>query len=275
MSRARRRGPGLISIERIIVRGVSPALQRCEREKRDIPIDVALARAQHQTYAALLRRIARVVELPPSDSEPDCVFVEDTAVVLDDTTVVVTRPGAPSRASEVDMVLGALRAESVRTVVMEPPGTLDGGDVLRAAGTLFIGLSARTNERGASWLGGLARELGLAVVTVRVPSGLHLKTSCSLADEGTLLATRSCPIDDGLARQAGLSLVHVDEPLGANVLALGGGRVLVSSASPKTAELLQARGLHVQTLDISELHKADGALTCPSIRLPAPGAWCT
>ncbi len=275
MSRSRRSSFTPISIERVVVRGVSSAFSRCERSDRTVPIDVDLARAQHGAYVAMLRRVAQVIELPSSDLQPDCVFVEDTAVMLDDATAVLTRPGAASRHGEVAATGDALRALGIRLAVMEPPARLDGGDVLRIGARLIIGLSERTSEAGAKMLADAARERGIESSIVRLAVGLHLKSSCSLADEGTLLVAEHCPIDEQVASEAGVRRVVVDEPLGANVLALGGGRVVVSTASPRTARLLQERGLHVQTIDISELHKADGALTCPSLRIPAPGAWCT
>jgi len=275
MSRSRRSSFASISIERILVRALSPAFDRCERSDHSAPIDVDLARRLHRSYVAILRRMADVIEVAPSDLHPDCVFVEDTAVVLDDRTAVVTRPGVRSRQGEVDEIEGVLVRSGFNVVRMAPPATLDGGDVLRVGARLFVGLSTRTNEHGARWIGGVAKEMGLDTVVVSVTAGLHLKSCCSLADEGTLLATADCPIDDAMARREGLRRVVVEEPAGANVLALGGGRVLVSAASPRTADQLHKMGLHVQLLDISELHKADAAMTCSSVRIPAPGAWCT
>ncbi len=275
MSRSRRSSFASLSIERFLVRALSPAFDRCERRDHSASIDVDLARMQHRAYVAILRRMADVIEVAPSDSHPDCVFVEDTAVVLDHRTAVVTRPGVRARQGEVDEVEGVLARSGFRIVRMAPPATLDGGDVLRVGGLLVVGLSLRTNQYGARWIARMAREVGLDTVVVSVTAGLHLKSCCSLADEGTLLATADCPIDEAMTRREGLRRVVVEEPAGANVLALGGGRVLVSAASPRTADRLQQMGLHVQLLDISELHKADAAMTCSSVRIPAPGAWCT
>jgi hypothetical protein len=58
------------------------------------PIDMALADRQHDAYTRLLRRLVpRVVEVAVDDSMPDCVFIEDTAVVTPCGIAIVTRPG--------------------------------------------------------------------------------------------------------------------------------------------------------------------------------------
>jgi dimethylargininase len=158
---------------------------------------------------------------------------------------------------------------------MEAPATLEGGDVLRVADRLFVGLSRRTNERGAAALARVAVTVGVVVETVAVPAGLHLKSVCSLADEHTLVYDTGARLDLAALRRAGLTCVAAPEPRGANVLALGGGRVLVSAAAPRTVALLRARGLSPVVVDVGEMHRADGALTCLSVRIPAPGAWCT
>ncbi|NOY26553.1 MAG: hypothetical protein GXP62_11825, partial [Oligoflexia bacterium] len=72
----------------------------------------------------------------------------------------------------------------------------------------------------------------------------------------------------------GVDLVEVDEPVGANVLALGQGLVLVALEAPGVARTLADRGLRVVTVPGSELQRADGRLTCLSLRLPALGQWC-
>ena len=63
--------------------------------------------------------------------------------------------------------------------------------------------------------------------------------------------------------------------VGADVLALGKGRVLVSSSAPETIALLKSEGLQAYEVEASEIHKADGALTCPSVRIPREGHGCT
>ena len=81
-----------------ITRGVSPAIARCElTHVSRSAIDVELACAQHGAYEAALASCgAKIHRLTTEPDLPDSVFVEDTAVVLDECAVM-TRPGAASR----------------------------------------------------------------------------------------------------------------------------------------------------------------------------------
>jgi dimethylargininase len=250
---------------RAFVRALPSSYGACIRTG-DVVIDVERARAQHAAYVAALGR--PVEWLPQLDDDPDAVFVEDTAVVLD-RSVVITRPGAESRRRETASVAEMLGAK-LPIRVMQAPATLDGGDVLRVGKRLFVGLSGRTNREGLDFLAACAREEGIETIAVPVPSGLHLKSSCTLADGETLVRHRS--ID--ASPFTGLRIVDAVEPEGANVLALG-DRLLASSAAPRTIELLSKLGHEPIPLDMSEIHAGDGALTCLSLRLPGPDDWAT
>lgn len=235
------------------------------------PIDVALAREQHRAYAAALAEAGVALTVLPTDEAcPDAVFVEDTAVLLG-PEALITVPGAPSRRPEVPAIAAAL-AEAMPTVTMALPATLDGGDVLRSGDRLYVGLSGRTNREGLDALAALAARHGIRVIGVPVAAGLHLKSAVTLAAEGLLVAVTDT-LDLAPFRAAGDGVIEVAEPMGGNVLALG-STVLVSADAPETAALLAGRGLQVRVLNMSELHKGDGALTCLSLRQPPPGAWC-
>lgn len=238
---------------------------------RDVPLDPARARDQHLAYvAALAATGCEIVWLDADESCPDCCFVEDTAVVLG-RHAALTVPGAPSRRDEVEPV-GLALSRWCAVHPMSAPATLDGGDVMRAADLLFVGLSERTNAAGAAFLAQVAAYEGLRVVTVPLGAGLHLKSAVTLADARAVLVLGGA-VDPAPFAAAGLEILPVAEPVGGNVLHLG-DRVLVSADAPDTAARLRDRGLDVRVLDVSELHKADGALTCLSVRIPRRGTWC-
>src|SRR5262245_45797664 len=112
------------------------------------PVDVALAQAQHAAYAAALAANGwAVLEAPAADDCPDSVFVEDTVVICEDLAVL-TRPGAPVRRAEVAGVAQTIRSLGLRMACIEEPGTLDGGDILQAGGTVYAGHGGRTNGEG-------------------------------------------------------------------------------------------------------------------------------
>lgn len=254
-----------------IVRAVPDSYPECLRTGSD-PIDVSRARAQHAAYCAALRRTgAELVEVPAAPDLPDCCFVEDVAVVLGEVALL-TRPGAPSRRAEPKGVAEVL-GRFCRLLSMGPPGTLDGGDVLRWDAYLFVGRSQRSNDHGIDVLAQLARSQGLETVVVAVEAGLHLKSACSLVDGGALVFLEDV-LDPTPFERAGLRCLGTREPAGANVLALGSS-VLVSAAAPATAAMLRSRGAPVEVVAVDEFHKGDGALTCLSLRIPAAGHWST
>lgn len=226
------------------------------------PIDIALAIAQHQAYQLALRAEGlQVIELPADPAHPDGVFVEDTAVVLEELAVL-TSPAPPSRRGERAAVEAALIP--FRPLARLAEGAfLEGGDVLRVGRTLFVGLSGRTTEAGLRALAEIVRPHGYTVVPVRVTGCLHLKSAACAVDDQTVLIN---PAWLDIEPFAGFRLVDVPaaEPFGANVLRLPGA-IVVSSAFPDTAEVVRGLGHRVVTVDVSELHKAESGVTCMSL----------
>ena len=244
-----------------LTREVSASLPACEltffaRE----PIDVARASAQHERYRRLLADCgARVLVLPADDGAPDCCFIEDTAVVVDEIAVMAPL-GAPSRRRESDEVAKELAA--FRPVTrLALPATLDGGDVVVAGRLVFVGLSTRTNAAGAEGLRQALEPFGYRIVPIAVRGCLHLRTAMTAIDDETLLANPGLvdPPDD-LRTLA----VPDDEPSAGNVLRLG-DMLCLSEAFPRTVERLRSHGRDVRTVDISELMKAEAGMTCLSL----------
>lgn len=246
-----------------ITRGISAALERCELTHLERqPIDVELARAQHRLYERCLAELGcEVVSVDGDDDLPDCVFVEDAALVLDEVAVL-TRPGAASRRAEVPAIAAAL--EPYRPLVeIEAPGTLDGGDILRVDRVLYVGRSTRSNDAGIRQLGDLLRRHDYEVRAVDFRNCLHLKSGVSRVAERTLLLQPEC-VDAELF--TGCDAIEVDpaEPLGGNALWVA-GKVVYASNFVRTRERLEARGLNVRTVDQSELIKAEAGVTCCSL----------
>ena len=246
-----------------LTRDVSSSIQQCAlthlaRE----PIDLERARAQHAAYEwALVDAGCTVRRLGTSDALPDSVFIEDVAVVCDEVAIV-TRPGAKARRAETTAVGEWLsRVRPVR--VIEAPATLDGGDVLIVGRQVFVGISARTNENGAVQLRHLLAPHGYDIVAVPVDGCLHLKSAVTAVSEKALLINRSWT---AAAAFEAFTLIEVDpgEPYAANVLAVA-GRVLYPASFPRTRQRLEEHGLDVRTLEVDELARAEGALTCCSL----------
>ena len=250
-----------------LTRAVSPAITRCELTHLErTPIDVGIARVQHEAYERCLEAAGCVVHrLDAGADMPDSVFIEDLAVVFDEIGVI-TRPGAESRRIETPAVADAVaRYRPVRRI--EPPATLDGGDVLRVGRTIFVGISNRTNAAGITQLRCSLRPLGYEVREVEVHGCLHLKSAMTTLSDDLLLVNRAWISTAALGGFDTVD-VHPDEPDGANAVRLG-DRVIHATAFPRTRERIERRGIRVDSVDLSELAKAEGAVTCCSILIPA------
>ena len=246
-----------------IVRVPSPALSACaltflERQ----PIDVARALEQHRAYVeALEAGGVEVTVLPAERDLPDAVFVEDTAVVVEECAVV-TRPGIESRRGETASIAGALR--EVRPLVeIREPGTLEGGDVLRVGRTLFVGETQRTNADGIRQLATALEPHEYEVIPVRLTGCLHLKSAVTYAGRETVLVNPEW-VDVNLFARWQCVPIAAGEPHAANVLTIG-DTVHVAASAPRTRRKLDALGFDTRVLDTSEFEKAEAALTCLSL----------
>ncbi len=246
-----------------MTRAPSPRMELGERTYvDDTPIDGPLALHQHQQYQDALRRCgARVVSLPACQDLADCVFVEDTAIVVDELAVMMSM-GAVSRRDEVPTIEAALR--EFRTIAhVKLPARIDGGDVVRSGHEVFVGLSQRTNPAGADALRDILAPFGYSVTAVPVLGCLHLKTACSALPDGSLLVNSDLI---GVSPIRGRELVSVPkaEPLAGDVLVIG-ERIIASDAFPETISLLGSRGWEVVPVSVSEFAKAEGGVTCMSL----------
>ena len=250
-----------------VTRSVSRSLARCElTHLARAPIDLARARDQHRLYESALERLGcRVERLDEEPELPDAVFVEDTALVLDEVAVVL-RPGAPSRRGETDSVASAL-ARHRPLVRFEGPGCVDGGDVLRLGRTLRVGRSGRSDAAGVAELARLVAPYGYRVQGTSVRGCLHLKSAVTQIADDTLLVQPDW-IDGG--DFAGFRQVEVDprERYGANALRVGESLVYPTSF-PATAERLERLGFALERVEADELAKAEGAVTCCSLLFAA------
>jgi dimethylargininase len=253
-----------VSAHRIaLTRPVPDSLAACElTHVPRLPIDVRLARTEHDAYERLLASLGCEVErLPAAHDQPDSVFVEDAALVLDELAIVA-RPGAPSRRGETAGVATAL-ASYRRLAFISAPGTLDGGDVLRLDRTLHVGVGGRTSDDGVRQLQDLAGPYGYDVQPMAVSGCLHLKSAVTAVAPGVVLANPAW-VDVAQLDASRVLDVHPSEPAAANALWIG-ETIVCAAAYPRTAARLEAAGLRVRLVDVSELAKAEAGVTCCSV----------
>lgn len=246
-----------------ITRKISPDFNQCELTHLGRQaIDIEKAIHQHQSYENILSSLGvEIISLPAEKGLPDAVFVEDTAVVLNEMAVI-TRPGAESRRGETITIEKALSTFR-KTQRIQVPATLDGGDVLVIGKMIYIGLSSRSNKEGLQQMHTFLAEYGYQVKGVKVHDCLHLKSAVTQVADHMLLINPTW-IDKYHFTEFELMEVDPGEPYAANGLLIG-SQFIYPDANPKTLARLQQAGIKVITLDISEIAKAEGAVTCCSL----------
>jgi dimethylargininase len=218
---------------------------------------------QHGAYIQALKSLGlEVIVLDPEPDFPDAYFVEDTAVVTPDVAVI-TNPGAEDRKGEEDTI-EPLLSKHRKTICIQPPGTLDGGDVLMVDTHFFIGISERSNMEGAEQLGRILEKYGNTWAAVPVNSGLHLKSCVNFVGNKTLLITEDVADLNEFKGFYKIILNKEEEPA-ANTLLIN-DCLIIPKGFPDTRNKLETLGLDIIELDVSEARKMDGGLTCMSIR---------
>jgi dimethylargininase len=246
-----------------ITRAVSATINDCElTHVARIPIEVETARKQHRAYEDCLTSLGcEVRRIPADDRYPDAVFIEDTAIVLDEVAIL-TRPGAVSRRGELDAVDDLLR--DYRTVVrIDEPATLDGGDVLQLDRLLYAGRSARTNDGGIERLREIVAPHGYRVIAVPVDGCLHLKSAVTRVGADAVLINRRW-VAAALFDHWRIIDVDPSEPAAANALSIGES-VIFPEEFPRTRLRLEAERIDVRPVPASELALAEGGVTCCSL----------
>ncbi|MBA3534814.1 MAG: N(G),N(G)-dimethylarginine dimethylaminohydrolase [Ardenticatenales bacterium] len=225
---------------------------------------------QHERYCAALEQCGLTLTRLEADARyPDSTFVEDTAI-LTERCAILTRPGAESRAGEVEAMREVLAAFYPTLSAIVAPGTVDGGDICEAGEHFFIGLSERTNEAGAEQLSRLLTEAGYTsscvdIRGVNLPGLLHLKSGLSYLGDNRLVV-----VDELAAHEAfqGYDLVRVlpEEFYAANCVRVN-DTVFLAAGYPLFEETVRRLGYRTIALEMSEFRKMDGGLSCLSLRL--------
>ncbi len=225
--------------------------------------DYDLLLKQHQAYIQTLEKLGlNITVLDAQPDYPDAYFVEDTAVVIPEVAVI-TIPGAPARRGEQHTIQAQLaKRRSIEKIT--DPGRVDGGDVLKAGRNFYIGISDRTNQEGARQLGRILESHGYWWHEIPVGEGLHLKSSVKYVGDNTLLLTPPFKNLSQFGSYANIVLSEADA-YAANTLWIN-DTLIVPRGYPQACQALAQQGLPIIELDVSEMAKMDGGLTCLSLR---------
>ena len=227
------------------------------------PVDYEFACEQWDGYVdAIVESGWATIEVPPADDCPDSVFIEDTMVVYKNVAVLAL-PGAEARRAEVIDAGSIVAGLDYSINRIRPPGTLDGGDVLKVGDTIYVGRGGRTNGDGIRQLREILSPIGAAVVAVPIHKVLHLKSAVTALPDGSIIGY--APLVDTPAFFP--HFIPVPEESGAHVVVLGEGKLLMAADCPRSADLIADLGYRPVPVDISEFQKLEGCVTCLSVRL--------
>lgn len=248
-----------------IVREISDTYADCTLQYHQRKsINIEFARVQHRAYIdALEEQGIKVLVLPADHRFPDACFIEDTAILLDETAVI-TWMGAKTRNGEQEAVASCL-SQWKDLIRMQPPAQLEGGDVLKIGKMLFVGESSRTNRAGLEFLQAVAQPRGYQVIAVPVRKALHLKTVVTSVGESTVVAAPSI-LAEVKQYMSNCTIIELTEECAyaANVMSIG-GTVLIPRGYQAVAAQIVNLGFTVKELEMSEFRKGEAGLTCLSI----------
>jgi len=222
--------------------------------------DFEKALGQHAAYCDALERCGvELIILEADERYPDGCFVEDTAVI-NSKVAVISHPGAATRLGE-EVEIARVLSKYRKLERIEFPGTLEGGDILRAENHYYIGLSGRTNREGADQLAAILSEQGFTSSEIKVEAGLHLKSDIAYLGKGNFIST---PVYAGMVHMANTVILEKDESYSANCL-LVNDFILIPKGFPKSKAKIAELGYNIIELEMSEFRKMDGGLTCLSL----------
>jgi dimethylargininase len=222
-------------------------------------VNVARARAQHAEYTNTLAELGlEVIRLPRDDTHPDACFVEDTAVIHAGKALI-TRLAKQSRRGEEDSVEEVLQ-EYFHVQRIVAPGTLEGGDVIQLPTQIISGITQRTNREGVEQM---QTYFGVPVETIVDPQLIHLKSHLTYLNKNIMLTTQPF-MNHPVLSDFQILTVPENEHYAANTLTID-DTVIMPTGHPQTQHLIEETGFDVIYLNMSEIAKCEGALTCLSL----------
>ncbi len=228
------------------------------------PPNIEKALEQHAEYIRALRACGlEVIILAEDEEHPDATFVEDVALLTKDCAII-TNPGAPSRKGEPKAIKNVL-AEYYRNIeVVHEPGTIEAGDVMMVGSHFYIGLSERTNEKGAQQVIEILAKYAMSGTMVKLDKVLHLKTGVAYLEQNNLVACGEFLSKEEF-QKFNILEIEEEESYAANCVWVN-GNVLIAKGYPKASATIENAGYAIKEVEVSEFRKLDGGLSCLSLR---------
>ena len=219
---------------------------------------------QHSDYIEAMKKCGLNVKILEADDKfPDSAFVEDTAVINKDF-VVISNLGAQSRKGEEKEIKKVMKEFYNDFKSIEKPGTLEGGDVMKIENEYFIGISKRTNKKGALQLREFLKKYGYSCTLVSLKNVLHLKTGVAYIGDNNIIASGEF-IKNPLFSDYNIIEVGEDESYATNCIRVN-EHVLIAKGFKKLKDSILGLGYKILEINMSEFRKMDGGLSCLSLR---------
>lgn len=232
--------------------------------------------SQHRALAARLDAAGVRCHLVPSKPGlSDLAFTRDS-VLMTPWGLVELRPSEPHRRGEAAHLAAALSEVGVESLGAVDEGKVEGGDVcLLRPGLVLIAISGeRTDEAGAQALGRIFERRGWRALYTRIdPRYLHLDTQFTLVSKHFGVACLET-LEAGFAEtMAGLGIDllpatpgEVDR-LEANLLSLGGCRVVAPAGETRVNRGLRRQGYDLIEVEIDQFVRCGGGVHCLTMPL--------
>jgi dimethylargininase len=245
---------------RALVRDIGDRYKSClSTHPQHATLDLALARKQHKAYCDALADLGlEIIRVPRDDERPDSVFVEDNVVAFGSKALICRMAKTSRRGEEIGVESILKQYLSVRRAIS--PATVEGGDVVHLPDRLISGISQRTNPEGIAQM---QEWLEVPVATIFDPGIMHLKSYVTYLGKDILIATERYATHPALEGFQIIIPPSKDE-YAADTLTVG-ETVLMAEGYPEAHAMVKEAGFEVVTLNVSEIQKCDGALTCMSV----------
>ena len=206
--------------------------------------------------------------LPP----PNVMFLADLFFMTPEGAILA-RPASSVRAGEevhVARILSELRIPILKTI--RGTGTFEGADAAWInPETVIVGKGLRTNDEGIAQLTSILNETGVNVIEVDLPHGtMHLMGMLRFLDDNLAVAwpKRIAYSAVKALNNNGIDVQFIPDEIEAisgmalNFVTTGRKRILMPKNNPKTQNFYQSLGVECQTIEVTELMKATGAVGC-------------
>ena len=241
--------------------------------------DLARATDEHERFVDILRAAGADVQALPRDPATtlDSLYARDASIVSPRGMILCSmgkRAREPEPAAQERAFAGLDEPIDIAGRI-EPPGRLEGGDVVWLDDrTIIVGRGYRTNATGIRQL---RTFLGTAVDVIEVPlphwrgegDVMHLMSLISPVDHDlAVVYSRLLPVPfREWLLERGVRLVETPdgefETMGTNVLAVAPRRCVMLSGNPRTRAALEAAGAEVTEYEGQEISvKGAGGPTC-------------